>query len=60
MIFCKEKGGIYFISDITPEERIKGVKTVKVSASVDEFYVKVFYRGNYGRVSNSMIPLANK
>lgn len=60
MIFCKEKGGIYFISDITPEERFKGVKTVKVSASVDEFYVKVFYRGNYGRVSNSMIPLANK
>lgn len=60
LVFCDEKGGIYFISDITQEDRFNGFKTIKVSASLDRRYVKVFYRGNYGRVSNYMIPLVSK
>lgn len=57
LIFCTERGSMFFISDITKEERLKGCKTIKASASLNGYYVKVFYRGYYGRVSNSMISL---
>lgn len=57
VLFCNERGSIYFISDISPEEKLKGYKTIKVSADLNGRYVKVFYRGEYGRVSNYMIPL---
>lgn len=57
MLFCTEKGSISFISDISNNEKLKGHKTIKVSADLDGRYVKVFYRGTYGRVSNHIIKL---
>lgn len=57
IVFCRENGSRCFISDISEEERQSGHKLVKCVASLDALYLKVFFRGKYGRVSNSTIPL---
>lgn len=57
IVFCKEYGGRLLIADITEEERQAGHKLVKCETSVASLYMKVFFRGEYGRVSNHIIPL---
>lgn len=55
--FCSKSGGRRFISDISDEERLVGKKYIKCEKSLQGAYLKVFFRGQYGRVSNEMIPL---
>ena len=57
IVFCKEYGGRLLIADITEEERQAGHKLVKCETSVTSLYLKVFFRGEYGRVSNHILPL---
>ena len=57
IVFCKENGSRSFIDDIAEEERLSGHKLVKCEASLDDLFLKVFFRGEYGRVSNAIIPL---
>lgn len=56
VVFCKRNGSRRFIADITENERITGHKFIKCEASLETLYLKVFFKGEYGRVSNSMIP----
>lgn len=57
IVFCERNGSRHFIADITEEEKQAGHKLVKCEASLDSLYLKVFFKGEYGRVSNSMLPL---
>ena len=57
MVFCKKDGGRFFICDITPEDIQKGHKMVYFQHSLDGVYLKVFFKGDYGRVSNQPIAL---
>ena len=56
VVFCKRNGSRRFIADITEEERMAGHKIIKCEASLETLYLKVFFKGEYGRVSNTMIP----
>ncbi len=57
IVFCKEDGTKALVSDITDEERLSGHKVVKSEVGMASHYLKVFFRGEYGRVSNPIIPL---
>ena len=57
IVFCERNGSRHFIADITDEEKQAGHKLVKCEASLESLYMKVFFKGEYGRVSNSMLPL---
>jgi len=57
IVFCKEDGTKALVSDITDEERQSGHKVIKSEVSLASHYLKVFFRGEYGRVSNPIIPL---
>ena len=57
IVFCNESGGRYLIDSITEEERQAGQKFIKYEAKTRSLYVKVFFRGEFGRVSNAMIPI---
>lgn len=57
IVFCNISGGRYLIDSITEEERRSGHKFIKCQASTRSLYLKVFFKGEYGRVSNSIIPL---
>lgn len=57
VLFCSDRGSMSLISNISTKEKLKGYKIIKASAELDGRYVKVFYRGAYGRVSNYMLPL---
>lgn len=57
IVFCKNNGSRRFITDITDEDKVAGHKVIKCEASTDSLYLKVFFKGEYGRVSNVMIPL---
>lgn len=59
VVFCDDKGSRYFISDITDDELRVGNKKVRNTTSLENRYVKVFFRSKYGRVSNSILPLFN-
>lgn len=57
IVFCEKNGGRHFIVDISEEEKQSGHKYIKCEASLASLYLKVFFKGEYGRVSNSIIPL---
>lgn len=58
VVFCNEIGSRFFISDISSEEKWKRCKIVKLEYPTDNIYVKVIFKGHYGRVSNAIIPLS--
>lgn len=55
--FCGKTGGRKFLADISDEERFAGKKYIRCEKSTQGAYLKVFFKGEYGRVSNEMIPL---
>ncbi len=57
IVFCDDRGVRYFISDITTAELLHGYKIVKCEKSTKNLYVKVFFKGDFGRISNAIIPL---
>ena len=57
IVFCERSGSRHFIVDITEAERQSGHKIIRCSASLESLYLKVFFKGEYGRVSNTMKPL---
>lgn len=57
IVFCDDRGVRYFISDITTAELLRGYKIVKCEKSTKNLYVKVFFKGDFGRISNAIIPL---
>ena len=57
LVFCAEGGGRRFITDITDADRLAGYKAIKCVASTQDLYVKVLFKGEYGRVSNAIIPI---
>ena len=56
-IFCDEKGAPFFIADLTELDKSRGYAFVKCEKSVKGLFVKVFFKGVFGRVSNAIIPL---
>lgn len=57
MVFCQEDGGRFFICDITGEDRTRGYKWIDCQHSLNGVFLKVFFKGEYGRVSNQPIAL---
>lgn len=55
--FCKETGGRIYITDIQGFERERGEKIIRCDHSTSGLFLKVFFRGQYGRVSNKMLAL---
>ncbi len=57
IVFCSDYGAYYYFSDITMEEKALGEKKIFCRSSVSGLYIKVHFKGKYGRVSNTIIPL---
>lgn len=57
LVFCKLNGGRTFITNISDSDRQSGNKWIKCDSDISDLYVKVFFRGEYGRVSNPIMPL---
>lgn len=57
VVLCDETGVRYFISDLAKTELSRGYKIIKCERSTKGLYAKVFFKGKYGRVSNSIVPL---
>ena len=57
IVFTNKNGGRYFIADITETDRLNGHKYVKCEAKFEDLYLKVFFRGEYGRVSNALLRM---
>ena len=56
VVFCGIDGTRHLIADITDAERQAGHKLITYKDSLEFLYLKVFFRGEYGRVSNVIIP----
>lgn len=56
VVFCGRNGARHLLEDITDAERQAGHKLITYKESLEFLYLKVFFRGEYGRVSNVIIP----
>lgn len=57
IVFCDKVGSRSFVSDVKDDEISRGYKIVKCESSIDGLFIKVFFRGAFGRVSNSALKL---
>ncbi len=57
IVFCDKVGSRSFVSDVKEEEVLRGYKIVKCEKSTNGLFLKVFFRGSYGRVSNHALKL---
>lgn len=55
LVICSENGTRSAILTISPEQAEQGVRNFQTDGSGK--YLKIFFKGNYGRVSNAPIPL---
>lgn len=55
IVTCTITGARSTIKDITEDERLVGAKIIPEIK--DNEYIKVFFRGDYGRISNKPIPI---
>lgn len=58
IVFCNDYGAYFYFSDITREERVAGEKKIYCLKSVNGLYLKVHFKGEYGRVSNIILPIS--
>ena len=57
IMFCDGKGAPAFISDLTEVDKARGYAFVKCEKNINSLYLKVFFKGTFGRVSNEIFPL---
>lgn len=57
IVFCEKHGTHHFIADITKDDRRLGYKKIICKANPSALYLKVFFRGEYGRVSNAQVRM---
>lgn len=57
IVFCSYYGDHCFFSTIDENDRKAGYKTIMCVGDTDDLYMKVHFKGTYGRITNEMMPL---